>query len=355
MSNVPVHSAVPKICKICCRVIHIEDETIHQDCYSTFKKQAAEMSAEIRNEVNKILKNAFVAVDNLLNKFTESLQWNTSVFESDVSESASDSPKTNKRRKSQGTVNGKKSRKVRTTTIQQRTLAVQTKRQTQKSTTTTIAQPQTTKPANKTISQKSSANVVAVSSSPTTNESHSTSIVSASSNTTTYTSTASLTTPISYPGVVGITPQLTLLQPQISQNLPSQEVIPVTNTTFASVVSQVPVTLYQNSDTQINEDVINIAAVPPPRSIFVTRIALDVDEKLLYTYIKSKISGLEQSTLTVRKMKFKETREFNAFELKVGRNEDLFNTLLCRNFWPQNAVVKEYSSFRKRNVHHNNN
>lgn len=72
-----------------------------------YRRQQAEALSQIRSQVEPILRSAFISVDNILNKVTESLKWNIFVYDSDAADSHQDVPAIRKRKKPQPVVNVK--------------------------------------------------------------------------------------------------------------------------------------------------------------------------------------------------------------------------------------------------------
>lgn len=98
----------------------------------------------------------------------------------------------------------------------------------------------------------------------------------------------------------------------------------------------------QGGTEQLDDDC-GLPVVPPPKSIFLSRIGIDVTTDQVHNYIKKKVQGAE--TLTVRKLLFREPREFSSFEIKVGNDPNLFKALLQPIMWPQHSVVHEFKRF----------
>lgn len=98
----------------------------------------------------------------------------------------------------------------------------------------------------------------------------------------------------------------------------------------------------QQTNIQI-DDGCGLPVVPPPKSIFLSRIGFDVTTDQVHSYIMSKVQGAEN--LTVRKLLFREPRNFSSFEIKVGNDLNLFNAILAPAMWPQHSVAHEFKRF----------
>lgn len=86
-----------------------------------------------------------------------------------------------------------------------------------------------------------------------------------------------------------------------------------------------------------------LPVVPPLKSIFLSRLRVDVTTDQVHNYIKNKVQGAEN--ITVRKLLFREPRIFSSFEIKVGYDLNLFDALLQPAVWPQHSVVHEFKRF----------
>lgn len=88
-----------------------------------------------------------------------------------------------------------------------------------------------------------------------------------------------------------------------------------------------------------------LTIIPPPKSVFLSRVGNDVTTEQVENYIKKSISSADG--FTVRKLLFRNPREFSSFEISVGSNLDLFKSLLESRMWPPYAVVHEFKHFLK--------
>ena len=81
-----------------------------------------------------------------------------------------------------------------------------------------------------------------------------------------------------------------------------------------------------------------LLAVPLRKQVFVSRLHPDTLAEDVIAYIQSKIPN---SIITVEKFKFKYSREISSFKLNVP--PELFDTICCSSFWPQDLLVKEFT------------
>lgn len=94
-----------------------------------------------------------------------------------------------------------------------------------------------------------------------------------------------------------------------------------------------------------NAPAINLVAVAPKKTVFLSRLAADTSENDIITYIKSKIKPTADTV--VKKFNFSNPRITSSF--KVFVSEDLFDTVVNPSFWPQNTLVKEFVYRNKKN------
>lgn len=80
------------ICRLCRRSIFLDSDPVHLNCHIEYRRQQAEQLSNVRVQFESILRNAFIAVNNILNKVTESLKWNLKTFASDADQSQAGSP-----------------------------------------------------------------------------------------------------------------------------------------------------------------------------------------------------------------------------------------------------------------------
>lgn len=146
------------------------------------------------------------------------------------------------------------------------------------------------------------------------------------------------------------------------QTKPSEQSTPSSSTsssvpsTSSSVPEHVPEIVRENIDVdtgdrtselvdELVDDVIALPVVPPPKSIFLSRIGADVSAERVHNYIMSNVQGAEN--ISIRKLRFHEPRNYSSFEIKCGIDLDLFNALLEPTVWPQHSIVHEFKRFLK--------
>lgn len=86
----------------------------------------------------------------------------------------------------------------------------------------------------------------------------------------------------------------------------------------------------------INQRVLNI--VPPRRSIFISRFTADTTADDIECYIKNKLNL--NANISVRKFLYSNPRDIVSFKLTVPM--DYFDQIVNPDFWPINALVREY-------------
>lgn len=94
------------------------------------------------------------------------------------------------------------------------------------------------------------------------------------------------------------------------------------------------------------EIVCGITVVPPPKSIFLSRLGVDVTADQVKMFITTKIPAAQD--VSVRKMLFREPRSYSTFVVDVGPDLSIFNDVVQTTFWPALTVVKEFKNFLKR-------
>lgn len=86
-----------------------------------------------------------------------------------------------------------------------------------------------------------------------------------------------------------------------------------------------------------------ITVVAPPRSIFLSRLGVEVTGPQVEKFIREKTSST--ANIGVRKMLFREPREFSSFEVTIKDDEELYNIVLSPDFWPALTAVREFKHF----------
>lgn len=85
--------------------------------------------------------------------------------------------------------------------------------------------------------------------------------------------------------------------------------------------------------------------VPPPKSIFLSRLGVDVTTEQVKKFITTKIPAAQR--ISVRKMLFRGPRNYSSFVVDVGNDLNLFNDVVQQAFWPELTLVKEFQHFLK--------
>lgn len=135
-------------------------------------------------------------------------------------------------------------------------------------------------------------------------------------------------------------------QPISNNNIP---VINIDNvSTFPPQMSH----LSNSSNTTVENQIVRnpLTAVPPKRSIFVSRLANSTASEDVEFYIKSKV-GCNADVL-IHKFQYSQPRSITSFKLTLS--DELFNQVVDKNFWPVNTLVREYI-YQNRNNHNNYN
>ncbi|KAH8283370.1 hypothetical protein KR054_000171, partial [Drosophila jambulina] len=80
-----------------------------------------------------------------------------------------------------------------------------------------------------------------------------------------------------------------------------------------------------------------LTAVPPSKTIFVSRLAPDLasEDVLAYIHLKTQAENKE-----VEKFKFSYARDISSFNISVPLK--FFDTICSGDFWPEHVLVKEY-------------
>ena len=81
-----------------------------------------------------------------------------------------------------------------------------------------------------------------------------------------------------------------------------------------------------------------LRAVPPKKTIFVSRLAIETTAEAVNSYIKSKVGP--DADIATYKFNFLQQRSITSFKITVPA--DLFEPILDQKFWPENTLVREY-------------
>jgi len=85
-----------------------------------------------------------------------------------------------------------------------------------------------------------------------------------------------------------------------------------------------------------------LVAVPLRKQIFISRLHPDTSIDDVKAYVQLKIPN---APITIDKFKFSYTRDISSFKLNVP--PELFTTICCNKFWPNDLVVKEFTSHKR--------
>lgn len=91
------------------------------------------------------------------------------------------------------------------------------------------------------------------------------------------------------------------------------------------------------------EEACGITVVPPPKSIFISRLGVDVSTEQVEKFIKTKIPTAVD--FSIRKMMFRTSKGYSSFVINMGNNINLFNMVVDQSFWPALTMVKEFQHF----------
>lgn len=103
---------------------------------------------------------------------------------------------------------------------------------------------------------------------------------------------------------------------------------------YNSATSFTPVVLTDS----IQPDPKPLRAVPPNKSIFVSRLALDTSIEDVEHFIKSKCG--EDAVISTYKFVYSQPRSISSFKITVV--SDVFKNIVDSSFWPVNTFVREY-------------
>lgn len=95
-----------------------------------------------------------------------------------------------------------------------------------------------------------------------------------------------------------------------------------------------PVPVFNNSQTINN----TLRAVPPKKTVFISRLAFDTTTEDVDSFIKSKVGP--NVDISTYKFVFSQPRSITSFKVTV--TNDLFERILDPNFWPKYTLVREY-------------
>lgn len=145
-----------------------------------------------------------------------------------------------------------------------------------------------------------------------------------------------------------------------ANNVPAKNV-PADNTPSSSLCSTAPIVNNHNPDlpltyaevainqhinieNSVNQNIHNpLRAVPPKKTIFVSRLANETTAKDVDFFVKSKV-GLN-AEISSFKFNFSQPRSIASFKVTVSM--DIFERVLDPNFWPKNTLVREFTYSEK--------
>lgn len=122
--------------------------------------------------------------------------------------------------------------------------------------------------------------------------------------------------------------------------------IPTAGSSKADVASSSNV----SKDTTLNVPIVTInieetddelQTLAPPKVVFLSNFAKTSTEEQIRNYIAKRIPDFVSNVL-VSKMNLPETRNYASFKLTIRDNEELFDYLLKKDFWPRNTFVKPF-------------
>ncbi|XP_046810013.1 uncharacterized protein LOC124420597 [Lucilia cuprina] len=106
----------------------------------------------------------------------------------------------------------------------------------------------------------------------------------------------------------------------------------------ANVTTNVTNPIVDNPLQLINTEIIPLRAIPPKKTIFISRLASDTTSDSVDFYIKNKLGN--DADISIQKFNFSQPRSISSFKITVSMNH--FERLLDPNFWPINTLVREY-------------
>lgn len=84
-----------------------------------------------------------------------------------------------------------------------------------------------------------------------------------------------------------------------------------------------------------------LEALPPPKVVFISNLANGSTIEKIQDFISKRIDNIDPSKIFVHKMNLPDNREYSSFKITV-RDNDLYDTLLNKQFWPRNTFVKPF-------------
>lgn len=148
--------------------------------------------------------------------------------------------------------------------------------------------------------------------------------------------------------------------PNLPSSNPSTSNNPISS--YSTSVNDVPPTRLERLTNHDPESVVNpsspynvtpveviLTAVPPKRSIFISRLPADTTTETIDRYIISKIGKFND--INIHKFNFSQQRSIASF--KITTSDEMYSRLIDPEFWPKHTIVREYI-YRERQMPDNN-
>lgn len=280
------------ICNLCDKVMYVEQQPIHYDCMSRRENVLIDMIFTLHSELDS-MKKSFKSMDSIFNNIAEALNMNLNSSECEI-EPSSISP-----------------RSLRPSTVQKSKAIKKSRKKDDKTTSDNSPSPSASQSSLVPVSPLVISNGTSTAQNITvTRHNKKTSTVN---DTMQSRSSSTTTDDMSKSNLLSMNaPILTLSSPPKSIDLPPEEACGIT-------------------------------VVPPPKSIFLSRLGVDVSTDQVEKFIKAKIPNAID--ITIRKMLFRTPRIYSSFVINTGHNMDIFNIVVNQSFWPDLTVVKEFRHF----------
>lgn len=82
-------------------------------------------------------------------------------------------------------------------------------------------------------------------------------------------------------------------------------------------------------------------ALKPNKVVFLSNLPNTLPVTKIQSYLQKRIPS-KMSTIHVHKMKGFETKRYSSFKIFVNEDDELFNMLVNKQFWPNNTFVREF-------------
>lgn len=286
---------VPTPCKICANIIFVEDHAVHFNCITTREKSLVEMVSFLRDQLDS-MKKAFNSMNRVMKNLDEVLYLTNveGVF-------APDPPQ------------------------QMRSVRPSTREQSLQLSKNLAAKKVKGKPSNNNVSPLAVPNG--------TTDQQQVNVTQNSHNQSTITV---------HPSSRALNPATSSSSSSLNRTTDDGT---VGNSDVQLTASSVASDVQQTASSDSPEAVCGITVVPPPKSIFLSRLGLEVTEGNVVQFIKTKIPTA--GNFHVRKMRFRDNREYSSFEITIRNDINLFNSIISPELWPALTVVKEFTRFLK--------